>query len=66
MKFYKSVDELPGILNINDISVFLQISKAYAYQLVNKKGFPTLRIGTRIVVPKDLFLEWLKLNTNSD
>jgi hypothetical protein len=26
---------------------------------MHSKGFPTLRIGKRMLVPKDKFLEWL-------
>lgn len=63
MKIYKSIDELPVTLNVDDVAVFLNISKAYAYQLVNKEGFPTLKIGTRLIIPKDSFIEWVKNNT---
>lgn len=60
---YKNVNDLPSTLNVKDVAAFLNISRAYAYKLVNKKGFPTLRIGTRLVVPKDSFIEWVKENT---
>lgn len=63
MKIYKSMDELPASLNVDDVAVFLNISRAYAYQLVNKVGFPTLRIGTRLVIPKDSFINWVRENT---
>lgn len=63
MKTYKNIEELPASLNVNDVAAFLNISRAYAYQLVNKEGFPTLRIGTRLVIPKDSFIEWIKQNT---
>ncbi len=63
MKKYKSADELPASLNIDDVAAYLNISRAYAYQLANKEGFPTLRIGTRLIVPKDAFEIWIKENT---
>ena len=30
-----------------------------AYQLVHEPNFPTIRIGTRILIPVDRFHEWL-------
>lgn len=63
MKDYKSIDELPASLNVNDVATFLKISRTYAYQLVNKEGFPTLKIGTRLIIPKDSFINWIKENT---
>jgi hypothetical protein len=32
---------------------------------LHSKGFPTLRIGKRMVVPKDKFLEWLEHNAST-
>ena len=37
----------------------LGISRAAAYELVRSKGFPSMRIGTRILVPKDKFVAWI-------
>ena len=41
----------------------LGISRAGAYELVHSEGFPTLKIGSRIVVPKDKLREWIDANT---
>ena len=35
------------------------ISLPKAYELVKTPGFPTLRIGTRILVPIDAYKDWL-------
>ena len=40
----------------------LGISRARAYELARSEGFPALRIGTRIVIPKDEPREWIKRN----
>ena len=52
-------DDLPLILNVNDVASSLAISKVSAYELVKSKGFPVVRVGRRIKIPKAAFIEWL-------
>ena len=63
---YKTLDELPVILNAGDIAATLGLSKAGAYNLINSKGFPTLRIGSRKIVPKERFIEWINRHTGGE
>lgn len=60
---YKSFDELPLMLNVVQVAAVLGISRAGAYELVHSEGFPALKIGSRIVVPKDRLREWIDANT---
>ena len=60
---YKSFDELPLMLNVVQVAAVLGISRAGAYELVHSEGFPALKIGSRIVVPKDKLREWIDANT---
>ena len=60
---YKSFDELPLMLNVVQVAAVLGISRAGAYELVHSDGFPALKIGSRIVVPKDRLREWIDANT---
>ena len=60
---YKNYDELPLMLNVVQVAAVLGISRAGAYELVHSEGFPTLKIGSRIVVPKDKLREWIGANT---
>lgn len=60
---YKSFDELPLMLNVVQVAAVLGISRAGAYELVHSEGFPALKIGNRIVVPKDKANARLKKNT---
>lgn len=60
---YKNYDELPLTLNVVQVAAVLGISRAGAYELVHSEGFPTLKIGSRIVVPKDKLQEWIDANT---
>ena len=32
------------------------------YELMHEKGFPVLKIGTRLVVPREKFREWVEQN----
>lgn len=57
---YKTYDDLPMFLNVKVVSKLLGISRSSGYELMNEKGFPTLRIGNRIVVPRDRFISWLE------
>lgn len=52
--------ELPVTLNANHIAAVLGISRAHAYNLLHAEGFPTLRIGKRLLVPKDKFILWIE------
>ena len=56
---YTSYDQLPLMLNADEVSSVLGISRANAYVLMRSKGFPTLHIGKRMMVPKDKLLEWM-------
>lgn len=52
-------DDLPLVLSVNDIASILVISKVSAYELVKSKGFPLIRVGRRIKIPKAAFITWL-------
>ena len=62
---YTSYDELPLMLSVAEVAAALGISRAGAYELVHGKGFPALKIGSRIVVPRDKFLAWIDANSGS-
>ena len=55
----KSYDDLSLMLSVPEIAAVLGVSRAASYELARSKDFPSLRIGTRIVVPKDKFIEWV-------
>ena len=57
---YKNIDELPIMLNANDIMNVLGISRAFAYNILHAKSLPVIIIGKRRVVNKDKFLDWLE------
>lgn len=62
---YTSYTQLPLSLNANDIAAVLGISRANAYTLMRSKGFPTIFIGKRMIVPRDKFIEWMDLQISA-
>lgn len=59
---FKSYEDLPLMLSVPEMAAALGISRTGAYELARSEGFPALRIGTRIVIPKDELREWIKRN----
>lgn len=60
---FKNYMELPLILSVPAVGEVLGISRAGAYELVRSKGFPKVKIGNRIVIPKDKFIQWIEEQT---
>lgn len=60
---FKSYEDLPLMLSVPEMGAALGISRAGAYELARSEGFPALRIGTRIVIPKDKLQEWVDKRT---
>ena len=56
---FKSYEELPLFLNADVIGKVLGVSISSAYELMHEKGFPSVRIGNRLIIPKDKFMEWI-------
>lgn len=60
---YKSYDDLPLFLNADMVAKVLGVSPASSYELMHEAGFPALRVGSRMVVPKDRFIQWVEAHT---
>ncbi|MCR4889099.1 MAG: helix-turn-helix domain-containing protein [Ruminococcus sp.] len=63
MDNYNNYDDLPVTLSADDMSKFLGISKCSCYALFKRKDFPTIKIGSRLLVSRDRFIEWLEKQT---
>ena len=50
---YHSYDELPLFLNAELVAKVLGVSISSAYELMHEEVFPSVRIGSRFVVPKE-------------
>ena len=60
---YTNYDELPLFLNAEMVAEVLGISTSSAYELMHEARFPALRVGSRIVVPKEKFCQWVEAQT---
>ena len=60
---YKSYDELPLFLNAATVAKVLGVSPSSGYELIHEPDFPVLKVGCRMVVPKDKFVEWVSQHT---
>ena len=60
---YKSYDELPLFLNAATVAKVLGVSPSSGYELMHEPDFPALRIGSRIVIPKEAFIRWVEEHT---
>ncbi len=60
---YKSYDDLPLFLNAELVSKVLGVSPSSGYELMHEPGFPILKIGNRMVVPKEKFIRWVEEHT---
>ena len=56
---YKSYEELLLFLNAELVAKVLGVSISSVYELMHEKDFPTLRVGSRMVVPKEKFIAWV-------
>ena len=57
---YKTYEELPLYLNADTVAKLLGISISSAYELMNEEGFPSVRIGKRLIVPKENLQAWVE------
>ena len=55
MSVCKSYGDLPLFLNAK---LVLGVSISTAYEVMHEPNFPTLRVGSRMVVPKEKFIQW--------
>lgn len=62
---FRSYDDLPLTLTVPEVGEVLAISRAKAYDLARSEGFPSMRIGTRILVPRDKLIRWIDKQTEA-
>ncbi len=60
---YTNFEELPLFLNSETLAKVLGVSVSSSYELMHEKDFPAIRIGSRLVVPKDKLQLWIDVKT---
>ena len=62
---FRSYGDLPLTLTVPEVGEVLGISRAKAYDLARSEGFPSMRIGTRILIPRDKLIRWIDEQTEA-
>ena len=60
---FKDYSELPLFLNAELVAKVLGVSPSSSYELMHEPNFPILKIGNRMVVPKEKFIQWMEEST---
>ena len=56
---YRSFDELPLTLRVEDLMPILDIGRNTAYELVRSGKIRSIRIGRQLRIPKDAIQDYL-------
>ncbi len=59
-KKIESFDELPQMFSVAQLSQVLSISRTAAYDLAKEDGFPSVKVGGRVLIHREKFLKWLE------
>lgn len=60
---FKDYNDLLLFLNAETVAKVLGVSPSSGYELMHEPGFPVLKIGSRMVAPKEKFIRWVDENT---
>ena len=63
---FTNYNQLPLFLNADLVAKILGVSISSAYELMHEPGFPALRVGNRIVVPKEKICRWVDTQTGGE
>ena len=56
-------EELPLVLTMKHVQEITGLSKPKVYELAHTRGFPVVRFGRALRVPREAFLRWLDQQT---
>ncbi|WP_363173352.1 helix-turn-helix domain-containing protein [uncultured Oscillibacter sp.] len=54
------IDSLPEFCTLADLSLILPISRATLYRMAEQKRIPSLRIGRRVIIPRETLKKWIE------
>ena len=57
---YRSVEELPLVLRVEDLMQVLDVGRNTAYELLRSGKIFSIRVGKQIRIPKESVEEYLK------
>jgi excisionase family DNA binding protein len=53
-------EDVRKTMTIEEAGAVLGVSRTTAYKLPQIEGFPVLRVGRRILVPRKAFYDWME------
>ena len=62
----RPIAEYPDVLQARHVRDILGISEAKAYEVLNSSKCPTIRMGKRMIVIRDSFMDFLFANQGGD
>ena len=54
-----------AVLTVKELGKYLNVGSNRAYQLTHSEGFPVLRIGKKILIPRERLHEWINRVTEN-
>ena len=60
---YRSFDELPLTLRVEDLMPILGIGRNTAYELVRTKQIRSVKVGRQLRIPKQCLIDYLTVTT---
>lgn len=57
--------ELPLLLTVSELAQVLGVGRTRAYEQIREPGFPAIRIGKQIRIPRDALLRWFESRAES-
>ena len=63
MTTYTSYNQLPLMLNAEQVARVLGVSRAGAYQLFHRADFPCVKLGKRMMVEREKLFAWIDAQT---
>lgn len=53
-------DAHPQLLTVEEVARLLRIGRDLAYQLAREGKIPVLRLGRRMVIPRQILMRWIE------
>lgn len=53
-----------GVMTVREVATYLKIGVTNTYELVKREGFPLIRVGRQMRVPKKALEEWVNKQHN--
>lgn len=55
----RDIDDLPFLMSVSDLARVTNVGRSKAYELCYMPGFPVVRLGKSLCIPRDAFVRWL-------